>query len=225
MSFNKAIDEMHNFLNIKKDKVLNVTDGENLYLYAILENGKIIEDEEELVNVKHKFPIEDIFLLPEKILPNKLKHISKISKNNKTKFFNKYNKYPKINLEVKKKLSEADIIIYGLRTQYSSLFPSYLTQNLRQTIENSKAKKFLITNIFLDNDIINENVEDIINKFNFFFQKNHKNKLRKPLVNYYLINKYDDDDIFYLITYYMTRKKISLFLIGKKVKDCTILIG
>ena len=102
MSFNKAIDEMHNFLNIKKDKVLNVTDGENLYLYAILENGKIIEDEEELVNVKHKFPIEDIFLLPEKILPNKLKHISKISKNNKTKFFNKYNKYPKINLEVRK---------------------------------------------------------------------------------------------------------------------------
>ena len=32
------------------------------------------------------------------------------------------------------------------------------------------AKKFLITNIFLDNDIINENVEDIIGKFNFFFQ-------------------------------------------------------
>ena len=60
---------MHNFLNIKKDKVLNVTSGENLYLYAILKNGKIIEDEEELVNVKHKIPIEDIFLLPKKILP------------------------------------------------------------------------------------------------------------------------------------------------------------
>ena len=215
MSFNKAIDEMHNFLNIKKDKVLNVTNGENLYLYAILENGKIIEDEEELVNVKHKFPIEDIFLLPEKILPNKLKHISKTSKNNKIKFFNKYNKYPKINLEVKKKLSEADIIIYGPGTQYSSLFPSYLTQNLRQTIENSKAKKFLITNIFLDNDIINENVEDIINKFNFFFQKNHKNKLRKSLVNYYLINKYDDDDINLL-------KKDNYLLYDKK-KNFTLL--
>ena len=85
----------------------------------------------------------------------------------------------------------------------------------------------MITNIFLDNDIINENVEDIINKFNFFFQK-HKNKLRKPLVNYYLINKYDDDDINLLkkdnyLLY--DKKKISLFLIGKKVKDCTILIG
>ena len=215
MSFNKAVDEMHDFLNIDKDKVLNVTDGENLYLYAILENGKIIEDEEELVNVKHKFPIEDIFLLPKKILPKKLKYLSKINKKNKTKFFKKLNKYPKINLEVKTKLTEADIIIYGPGTQYSSLFPSYLTQNLRQTIENSKAKKFLITNIFLDNDIINENVEDIINKFNFFFQKNYKSKLKKPLVNYYLINKYDDDDINLL-------KKDNYLLYDKK-KNFTLL--
>ncbi len=219
---------MHNFLNIKKDKVLNVTSGENLYLYAILEDGKIIKDEDELVNVKHKSPIKDIFLLPEKISTNKLKYLSKINKENKIKFLNKLNRYPKINSEVKKKLSEADIIIYGPGTQYSSLFPSYLTQNLRQTIENSKAKKFLITNIFLDNDIINENVEDIIRKFNFFFQKNYKSKLRKPLVNYYLINKYDEDDVNLLkkdnyLLY--DKKRILLYLTGKKVKDYTILIG
>ncbi len=214
-SFNKAIRDIHNFFNIKKDKVLNVTDGENLYLYAILEDGKIIEDEDQLVNIKHKFPIEDIFLLPEKILPNKLKYLSKINKKNKLNFFNKYNRYPKINLEVETKLSQADIIIYGPGTQYSSLFPSYLTQNLRQSIENSKAKKFLITNIFLDNDIINENVEDIISKFNFFFQKNSKSKLRKPLINYYLINKYDQDDVNLL-------KKDNYLLYDKK-KNFTLL--
>ena len=214
-SFNKAIEDMHIFLNIKKDKVLNVTNGENLYLYAILENGKIIEDEDELVNVKHKFPVEDIFLLPKKIFPKKLKSLSKINKKNKIKFLSKYNKYPKINSEVKTKLPHADIIIYGPGTQYSSLFPSYLTQNLRQTIENSKAKKFLITNIFLDNDIINENVEDIISKFNFFFQKNIKDKIRKPLVNYYLINKYDEDDVNLL-------KKDNYLLYDKK-KNFTLL--
>ena len=73
----------------------------------------------------------------------------------------------------------------------------------------------MITNIFLDNDIINENVEDIISKFNFFFQKNHKSKLRKPLVNYYLINKYDDDDINLL-------KKDNYLLYDKK-KNFTLL--
>ena len=161
-------------MNIKKDKVLNVTNGKNLYLYAILENGKIIENEDELVNIKQKFPIEDIFLLSEKITQYKLSNLNKTDKKNKIKFFNKYNKYPEINLEVKAKLSKADIIIYGPGTQYSSLFPSYLTKNLKKTIENSKAKKFLITNIFLDNDIVNENVEDIIKKFNFFFEKIQK---------------------------------------------------
>ena len=214
-SFNKALEDIHNFLNIKKDKVLNVTNGKNLYLYAILENGKIIENEDELVNIKQKFPIEDIFLLSEKITPYKLSNLNKTDKKNKIKFFNKYNKYPEINLEVKAKLSKADIIIYGPGTQYSSLFPSYLTKNLKETIENSKAKKFLITNIFLDNDIVNENVEDIIQKFNFFFQKNSKKKSRKLLVNYYLINKYDEDDVNLL--------KKDNYLVYDKKKNFTLL--
>ena len=214
-SFNKALEDIHNFLNIKKDKVLNVTNGKNLYLYAILENGKIIENEDELVNIKQKFPIEDIFLLSEKISPYKLSNLNKTDKKNKIKFFNKYNKYPEINLEVKAKLSKADIIIYGPGTQYSSLFPSYLTKNLKETIENSKAKKFLITNIFLDNDIVNENVEDIIKKFNFFFEKNSKKKLKKKLVNYYLINKYDEDDVNLL--------KKDNYLVYDKKKNFTLL--
>ena len=60
--------------------------------------------------------------------------------------------------------------------KYSSLFPSYLTKDIREKIIKSKAKKFLVTNIFLDNDIVKENVESIIEKFNFFFNKNKKKK-------------------------------------------------
>ena len=82
-------------------------------------------------------------------------------------------------MEVKNKLSKADIIIFGPGTQYSSLFPSYLTRDLKETIEKSNAKKFLITNIYLDKDIINENVEDIINKFNFFLIKIQKKYPKK----------------------------------------------
>ena len=82
----------------------------------------------------------------------------------------------------------SDIIIYGPGTQYSSLFPSYLTKDIREKIIKSKAKKFLVTNIFLDNDIVRENVESIIEKFNFFFNKNKKNKINNnKLVDYYLI--------------------------------------
>ena len=138
---------------------------------------------------------------------------------------------PAINPEARDKLIGADIIIYGPGTQYSSLFPSYLTNDLCKTIGKSKAKKFLITNIFLDNDIINENVESIISKFFYFFNKN-KNKshkyLDKKLVDYYLINKFDEDDQNllkkdnYLIS---NKKKNLLYLIGKRVRDFITQIG
>ena len=113
--------------------MLNVTNGENLYLYAILKNGKIINNEEELVTIKQKFPIENIFLLSKKLSSKILDILIKKNKKDKITFFNKHNKFPKINPEVKLKLLKADIIIYGPGTQYSSLFPSYLTSDLKKS--------------------------------------------------------------------------------------------
>jgi len=215
-SFNKSLKDIHKFLEIENNNVLNVTNGENLYLYAILNNGKIIRDEEELVNIKQKYPIENIYLLRNKITDNNLDILKNKNKNEKIIFFNKLNKFPEINSEVEEKLLKSDIIIYGPGTQYSSLFPSYLTNDIKKTIEKSKAKKFLITNIVLDNDIINENVESIISKFYFFFNKNIKFKPRKQkLVNHYLINKFDDDDKNLL--------KRDNYLIFKKKKNFTLL--
>ena len=91
---------------------------------------------------------------------------------------------------------KSDIIIYGPGTQFSSLFPSYLTKSLSNIIVKSKAKKFLITNIYHDNDIVNENADSIIKKFNFFLNKVNKKKFSKDkFVNFYFVNKFDDDDI------------------------------
>ena len=58
-NFNNSLNEIHFFLDLKNN-VHNVTDGENLYLVAILENGEIVVDEERLVNIKHKHRVENI---------------------------------------------------------------------------------------------------------------------------------------------------------------------
>ena len=193
-NFNKSLKDIHIFLEAKNN-VFNITNGENLYLIAILENGQIISDEEKLVSKKHKYKVEDIFLFKKKLTNTKLNFINKKSKKNKLNYLNKLTQYPEINPEVVKRLIDSDIIIYGPGTQYSSLFPSYLTKNIRETIIKSKGKKFLVTNIFLDNDILKENVESIIKKFHFFFNKNEKGKtFKNKLVDYFLINKFDDDD-------------------------------
>jgi 2-phospho-L-lactate transferase/gluconeogenesis factor (CofD/UPF0052 family) len=46
----------------------------------------------------------------------------------------------------------SDIIIFGPGTQYSSLYPSYLTQGLGMVLKDSKALKIFITNITHDNE-------------------------------------------------------------------------
>ena len=193
-NFNKSLEDIHFFLDLKNN-VYNVTTGKNLYLVAILENGEIVLDEEKLVNIKHKYRVEDIFLLKRKLEKKKLNLLNKKNKKFKINYLNKINQYPNLNPKVENRLLNSDIIIYGPGTQYSSLFPSYLTKNIREIIVKSKARKFLITNIFLDNDIYKESVESIIRKFNFFFNKNKKKKINNnKLVNYFLINKFDEDD-------------------------------
>ena len=193
-NFNKALFDIQDFLEIK-NKVINITTGENLYLNAILEDGTLILNEEDLVQVPHKSKVENIFLLKEKLSKKQSESIASKDRASKTKFLQNRAILPLINPEAQTIINSSDIIIYGPGTQFSSLFPSYLTRGLRNLIEQSKATKFLVTNIFLDNDIINESVESIIAKFYFFFNKKYNLKNRTKLVDYYLVNKFDDDDL------------------------------
>jgi hypothetical protein len=193
-NFNKALVEIQDFLEIK-NKVIYITNGENLYLNALLEDGNLILSEEALVQLPHKSKVENIFLLKEKLTKKKSELIASENKASKAKFLQNRAVYPLINPEAETIINSSDIIIYGPGTQFSSLFPSYLTRGLGNLIEKSKATKFLITNIFLDNDIINENVESIISKFYFFFNKKYNSKNKTKLVDYYLVNKLDDDDL------------------------------
>jgi 2-phospho-L-lactate transferase/gluconeogenesis factor (CofD/UPF0052 family) len=117
--------------------------------------------------------IIDLFLLKQKNCK-----LSKVLRNKniseRKNYLSKIHINPIINPELKKQIKESDIIIYGPGTQHSSLYPSYMTRGLNNLIENSKAKKFLITNIFFDNDIIHENVDSIIEKFYYFFRSKQK---------------------------------------------------
>ena len=194
-NFNKALEKVHLFLDIGKNKVNNITNGANLFLHAIQENGSIIEDEEKLVGRRHVSKIEDIYLLKKKIREKDLNKLNLKKKEFKKNYLKNLSVQPEINKNVENVIKSSDIIIYGPGTQYSSLFPSYLTNSLRDLLIKSKAKKFLITNIFLDNDILNESVDSLIIKFFYFFNKNGiRDKDKKRLVDYFLINKFDQDD-------------------------------
>lgn len=212
-NFNKSLYEIQNFLEIK-NKVLNITKGENLFLNAVLEDGTLVTDEERLVQIPHQSKVVDIFLLKKKLSNKEIKIIDSQKNKNKKNILNKSSTRPKINTEVASVIKSSDIIIYGPGTQFSSLFPSYLTIGLRKLIEKSKAKKFLVTNIYLDNDIIAETVESIIENFYYFFNKADP-KINTKLINYYLVNKFDEDDLNLL--------KKTNYLVYQKNKKYTLL--
>ena len=66
-NFNKSLELVQDYLDIKKNKVYNVTNGKKFIFNCFIENGDIIEDEEKLVGFSHKYKIEDIFLIKKKI--------------------------------------------------------------------------------------------------------------------------------------------------------------
>ena len=72
----------------------------------------------------------------------------------------------------------------------------------------------MVTNIYLDNDIIAETVESIIENFYYFFNKEDP-KINTKLINYYLVNKFDEDDLNLL--------KKTNYLVYQKNKKYTLL--
>lgn len=183
-NFNVTIKKFTNLFGCK-DKIFNVTNGQNLKLVGLGENGEILKKEEDIVENRHKCKIEDIYLLNKKtnLKKKNLKSVKNILKKNQI--------FPKINFEIIKIISSADHIIYGSGTQYASLFPSYLTKGLKKIILKSNAQKHYIGNIYYDKDIVKDTTENLINKFYFYFNIKKKVKENFNLIDNFFLHKID----------------------------------
>jgi len=142
--FEKAIEEAGKILNIR-GQVIPVTLG-NTNLYAVLENGQVIEGETNIDIPKHNphLKIKKVYLKP-KIKANK-KAIAALLK--------------------------ADLIVIGPGDLYTSIIPNLLVKGISRAIKRSKAKKVYIcnlmtkwgeTNNFTGYDFIKE-IENYLNR-------------------------------------------------------------
>ncbi len=144
--FNSAVSYVQSLflgmrLGERRIRLQNVTSGENLYLHALTETNDFINNEAEIVENESGQPIKTILLFE-----TKLEKIDFLAKKADPI-------YPKANTEVLNLINESDFIIYGPGTQSSSLFPSYLTNDLLQAIaKNRDAQKLFISNLVPDLD-------------------------------------------------------------------------
>ena len=198
-NFNKTIQNFSSFCEIT-NRVLNLTDGKNLVLTGLKENGQILFDEASIVSPQNKFKIIDIFLLEKYLTKNELKKLDKLELNLKNKFLSNIEVFPNANPECLKSIAETDLIIYGPGTQFSSLFPSYLTKGINESIANNKsALKIFITNLHHDYDIQGLGTHDILNKFSYFMNLKKDTKVDyKKYISTLFIHKSDTTKYGYL---------------------------
>lgn len=117
--FEKAIDEAGKILNIKGE-VIPVT-LENTNLYALLEDGKIIEGEANIDVPKHNphLKIKRVYLKPQ----------------------------AKANKRAKSAILKADLIVIGPGDLYTSIIPNLLVRGIPQALKESPAKKVYVCNL------------------------------------------------------------------------------
>ncbi len=160
-NFNWAIEHYQQIFlpDYKRFSVFNVSNGENLYLVAKSETGKIFNDESDIVTNEAAESIREIGLVSD----------DKGLAENYT-FSNPLQPQP--NPEVIRRIENADIIIYGPGTQASSLLPTYLTQGvLNAIILNRLAKKIFISNLVPDYD---DPVSNVASRLNSFYRLSSK---------------------------------------------------
>lgn len=139
----------------QRARILNVTDGENLYLIARATSGEIFLNEAEIVVNENKEIIREIAL------------VSDFEKKSLKLAFNSIRK-PNPNQVVLQILKDMDLLIYGPGTQASSLLPSYLTSRVLDEIgKNLTAKKIFISNLIPDYD---DPVSNVISRLENFFR-------------------------------------------------------
>ena len=163
--FNDTIVRFSEFCR-PRGTILNVTDGTNLVLVAIKADGTYVPNETLIVSPQSSSPISEIFLFERYLTATEESVLRQKSPEERLAFLRSLACYPRANQAALDAVAAADLLIYGPGTQHSSLFPSYHTSALAETIAaNTSAEKVFVGNIVHDHDIANATVQGLIELF------------------------------------------------------------
>lgn len=121
---------------------------ENKWLMALRENGEVLYSEADIVELRSNVLIEAIYLLDRPLEPTRF---AALSLEEQAYFLKRHHASAVASQGVKLALEQADIIIYSAGTQHSSLYPTYMSRGIAETIaSNRQALKVFVTNIGAD---------------------------------------------------------------------------
>jgi 2-phospho-L-lactate transferase/gluconeogenesis factor (CofD/UPF0052 family) len=162
LAFNRNIEQATLFIDrlFKLRGTVLPTSIEDKKLVAMRENGQMLYNEAEIVELRSNVRVERIYLL-DKLLDKS--RFESLSDADKRYYLDRHHCFVGVSPGVKLALQQADIIIYSAGTQHSSLYPTYMSAGLAQTIaDNHAAYKAFVTNIGADYETPSYKASDYI---------------------------------------------------------------
>lgn len=189
-NFNDAIEDYCAILRLPPRIIENITDGTNAFLVALNEDNRLLVSEAEIVDDSNQDRIKEIYLIDRPPTPEEKAMLENAPLSEVMTFLEEHAVEVSPNPRLLQKLSEADLIIYAPGTQYSSLYPSYLTPSIGITIaKNLSAIKLLITNIQEDAETSGNSAVDLINRAVYYLKEKDSRQIPTPcLITHYLVN-------------------------------------
>jgi 2-phospho-L-lactate transferase/gluconeogenesis factor (CofD/UPF0052 family) len=173
------------------------TSIEDKKLVAQRENGEILYSEAEIVELRSNVRIEKIYLL-DQILDKSTFAI--IDNNEQRSYLERHHCYVGVSPGVRLALQRAEIIIYSAGTQHSSLYPTYMSAGLAESIsDNHSALKVFITNIGADYETPRYKASDyIFGAYRYLNLSDERNYSMEELFDVIFVNQshFKDDETY-----------------------------
>ena len=173
------------------------TSIEDKKLVAQRENGEILYSEAEIVELRSNVRVEQIYLLDQSLDRSTFEILDN---NEKRSYLERHHCYVGVSRGVRLALQRAEIIIYAAGTQHSSLYPTYMSAGLAESIsDNHSALKVFITNIGADYETPSYKASDyILGAHRYLNLSDKRNYSMEELFDVIFINQshFKDDETY-----------------------------
>jgi 2-phospho-L-lactate transferase/gluconeogenesis factor (CofD/UPF0052 family) len=144
-------------------RLVNVTNGENVFLVALKQDGRVLPDEADIVAPQDAAAITDLFLLREPLTTRLQADLEARPAGQTRQILTRRSGRVSLSPEARDVIQHADLIVYGPGTPHSSLLPSYLTPGVAEAIAASRAPaKVFVVNIRADHDVQGLSATDLV---------------------------------------------------------------
>jgi 2-phospho-L-lactate transferase/gluconeogenesis factor (CofD/UPF0052 family) len=173
------------------------TSIEDKKLVAQRENGEILYSEAEVVELRSNVRVEQIYFLDQSLDRSTFEMLDH---NEKRSYLEGHHCYVGVSRGVRLALQRAEIIIYSAGTQHSSLYPTYMSAGLAESIsDNHSALKVFITNIGADYETPSYKASDyILGAHRYLNLSDERNYSMEELFDVIFINQshFKDDETY-----------------------------